>query len=561
MAVDADAPRRTLSAAIRPVPLHRRLYGFGSIYGKTIRDSRLAFIIAAGMLAGLTFALGAAIPSVFPTAEARHEIDTLIGGMPASMVNLFGKPDGLGTFGGYLSWKYGATFALGAALWSILALSGTLAGEAGRGSLDFVAVTPFGKRRIALEKLAGHLTMLVIALLLLAVSVTISSNVYGNPSLGDPVPPLGAIGFALWVGFIALFFGGLALALSPILGRAGSAGVAALAMIVLWVTNGLEILGPVATLSPFHWTHDHIALIGEYDWAGLALVGLVALAFLAIGIELFARRDLGITAGLGLPTLPADVLGVRGPVSRAFGEQLPRALAWGIGLFVFGALLASIVKSMTAQLANDPSLVGAFEVVFPNFDLASAGGFLQLYAQLFYIAAGFAGATFVSKWASDETGGRLEAILTTPLSRARWLVAGAVGAVVAIVVMTVLLAAGIGLGAAAGGLDASRPLVGSVALGLYSAAIVGVGFAVGGLWRTSLAAEIAALVVVATYLVDLLAPALKLPEAVHQLALTAHFGEPMVGTWDATGVVASLVILVVGVGLGAWGVRRRDIAR
>ena len=216
---------------------------------------------------------------------------------------------------------------------------------------------------------------------------------------------------------------------------------------------------------------------------------------------------------------------------------------------------------MTAQLANDPSLVGAFEVVFPNFDLASAGGFLQLYAQLFYIAAGFAGATFVSKWASDETGGRLEAILTTPLSRARWLVAGAVGAVVAIVVMTVLLAAGIGLGAAAGGLDASRPLVGSVALGLYSAAIVGVGFAVGGLWRTSLAAEIAALVVVATYLVDLLAPALKLPEAVHQLALTAHFGEPMVGTWDATGVVASLVILVVGVGLGAWGVRRRDIAR
>ena len=36
----------------------------------------------------------------------------------------------------------------------------TLAGEASRGSLDFVAATPFGKRRIALEKLAAHLTML-----------------------------------------------------------------------------------------------------------------------------------------------------------------------------------------------------------------------------------------------------------------------------------------------------------------------------------------------------------------------------------------------------------------
>ena len=53
--------------------------------------------------------------------------------------------------------------SLGTALWSILALSGTLAGEASRGSLDFVAAAPFGKRRIALEKLAAHLTMLWLA--------------------------------------------------------------------------------------------------------------------------------------------------------------------------------------------------------------------------------------------------------------------------------------------------------------------------------------------------------------------------------------------------------------
>ena len=39
-----------------------------------------------------------------------------------------------------MSWKYGAIFALGTALWSILALSSTLASEASRGSLDFVAV-------------------------------------------------------------------------------------------------------------------------------------------------------------------------------------------------------------------------------------------------------------------------------------------------------------------------------------------------------------------------------------------------------------------------------------
>jgi len=88
-----------------------------------------------------------------------------------------------------------------------------------------------------------------------------------------------------------------------------------------------------------------------------------------------------------------------------------------------------------------------------------------------------------------------------------------------------------------------------------------VGVAVGGLWRTSLAAEITALVVVATYLIDLVAPPLKLPDWVHQLALTAHFGQPMLGIWDPVGIVACLVIAVGGIALGAWGIARRDIGR
>ena len=37
---------------------------------------------------------------------------------------------GSGTLGGYMTWKYGAIFGMGTALWSIMALSGTLAGEA-----------------------------------------------------------------------------------------------------------------------------------------------------------------------------------------------------------------------------------------------------------------------------------------------------------------------------------------------------------------------------------------------------------------------------------------------
>jgi putative exporter of polyketide antibiotics len=103
-------------------------------------------------------------------------------------------------------------------------------------------------------------------------------------------------------------------------------------------------------------------------------------------------------------------------------------------------------------------------------------------------------------------------------------------------------------------------MAGSATLGLYAAALAGVGFAIGGLFRTSIAAEIVALVVVATYLIDLIAPALRLPDWVHRLALTAHMGQPMVGAWDAGGIVACLVLAAGGLAVGAWGMGRRDVA-
>jgi polyether ionophore transport system permease protein len=561
MAIQAGSPERV--AAFPPIPLRRKLYGFGSIYGKTIRDSRLAFIIAAGLLGGMALLMGAAVSTIFPTPAARLEVDALFGGIPESMMRLFGNVGKIGadvgTLGGYVTFKYSAIFALGTAIWSIMALSGTLAGEARRGSLDFVAAAPFGKRRIALEKLAAHLTLLWLAMVVLALMTTFSSNVFGNAELGDHISLLSAAGFALWIGCLAMFFGGLAFALSPLLGRAGSAGVAGVAMAALWLANGMNVGGPLLVLSPYAWTFDHVPLVGVYDWLPVALVGVIGVGLLAVGIELFSRRDLGVTAGLSLPQMPAAVLGVHGPTSRAFGDQLPRALSWGIGLGLVGILYTSLAGSLADTIMSSGGIQESFKLIFPDADFASVGGWMQFYAELLFIAVGFAGATLVSKWASDEGDGRLEMALATPLARAQWVVAGGVAALGAVALITVLFAAGVAIGSAIGGLSSGDSLVGSISLGLYAAAVVGIGVAVGGLWRTSLAAEIAALFVVATYLLDLVVPALNLPDWLHQLALTTHFGKPMIGEWDMVGVAVCLAIAVGGILLGAWGMTRRDV--
>ena len=148
-------------------------------------------------------------------------MDELVGTIPPSMAGLVGNPSKVGTLGGFINWKYGPFFALGAGLWSILALSGTLAGEARRGSLDFVAAAPFGKRRIALEKLAAHLTVMGSRWSFLAVATTWRLDVFGDASLGDEIPPRPPSASRCGSGFIGLVFGGLAFALAPLIGRAG----------------------------------------------------------------------------------------------------------------------------------------------------------------------------------------------------------------------------------------------------------------------------------------------------------------------------------------------------
>jgi hypothetical protein len=61
------------------------------------------------------------------------------------------------------------------------------------------------------------------------------------------------------------------------------------------------------------------------------------------------------------------------------------------------------------------------------------------------------------------------------------------------------------------------------------------------------------IVVVATFLIDLLIPALGLPNDVRQIALTAHLGQPMIGVWDWAGVAACLVLTFGGLMIGGWG--------
>ena len=76
-----------------------------------------------------------------------------------------------------------------------------------------------------------------------------------------------------------------------------------------------------------------------------------------------------------------------------------------------------------------------------------------------------------------------------------------------------------------------------------------------------LAAGVTALLVIATFLIDTLGAALKLPDPILQLSLFKHLGQPMAGIYDPVGITAAVVMAIGGLALGAWGMTRRDLGK
>jgi len=556
-------PAPPLAPTITGPSLPSRIYGFGSIFGKTMRDSRRAILVVSILLGLTLIGVSNAIVAEFNTPQSRQGLANIVAAVPPILQGLAGKPVNVETLGGYLQYKYGTFFPLILSLWSILALSATLAAEARRGSLEFVAATPFARRRIALEKLLAHVAGLTIASVVTFLSLLlVGQTVHGLP--GDEIPVQAAVGYALWLGLLALAAGSLAFALAPFVGRGSAAGVAGAVMFGGFIINGYQAaitsIAPLANLTWFGWTSNHIPLAGVYDWTSLLPVAIVALVMLVIGVEAFARRDIGATSPIPTPSLPRALVGLRGPGGRAFGQGLPSALGWGVGIFLFAFAIAGSGRSFIDQLGESPEFVQLLGAVFPGFDIASVGGWLQLlYIEFGMILAGLAAATLVSVWASDETSGRLELLLATPLSRVRWFASGWAAILGGVVVFTVIASLGIALGAAIAGGDIAGPVVGSLVLGVYAAALAGIGVAVGGVFGTSYAAPFVAVFVIVTWFVGIIGPALGLPEIFHDLALTSHYGFTMLGQWDVVGIVASIALAVGGLALGAWGFGRRDL--
>ncbi len=558
-----EAPARPLHVDGRPSP-RERVYGLGTIFAKSVRDSRRG-ILGAGLGLGLlVFFTASQVLVEFGTAAARAQLAALPGQLPPMFRGLLGEPINVGTLGGFLSWRTLNFMALIVGAWSIVALSGTLAGEAARGSLDLVVATPRPRISVAAQKAAGHVAAVAVAMGILALFLWAAAAAFGTLP-GDGIALGDALSHAAWMGLMGIVPGSLAWAVAPAMGRGASRGIAVVVMIASFTVHGFRetvpLFASLDAVSYFGLTAGHRPIAGVSDAASLAVVGAVAVLLLVIGAVLFQGRDIGSAraSAIVLPRLP---FGLGGPLARAFADRFGVATWWGLGLGAFGLVYALQADAFAESLNAVPQMREMIQRFFPNVDITSTGGILQLVFFGFgTLLAAIAAAMVAGGWASDESEGRLEMVLSTPRSRLGWALRSGSGAMLGVAWFGILTGALLAFGTVLQGDDPGLPFAGALVLALYAAALTGVGIAVGGLVRPGLAAAVAGGLGLAFYLLDTLGSAIGLPDALLELSLTQHLGEPMAGTFDPVGMAACAAIAAAGAALGAVGLARRDIAR
>jgi ABC-2 type transport system permease protein len=284
---------------------------------------------------------------------------------------------------------------------------------------------------------------------------------------------------------------------APHLGRGGALAAGGLTLFGSYMVDAyassVSSLEAVEPLSYFSLTAHHRPLAGVEDWASVGVLIAVNLVLLAVGVLLFTRRDLLVPTG-GRVRPPSVGLFLRGPFTRSLGERMPAAIVWGLGLALFGAIVAGSVDEFVKALTSNPQVLAMIQQIFPDANVTTAPGFLQLaFFSEAILFTSVATALLLAGWSSDENERRLELLLAAPVTRVGWAIRSGLAVLAAIGVMTVIFIAGVIVStatqAAAG--DLGRVAGGVAVLGLYAMALAGVGLAVGGLVRPGLAAPVA----------------------------------------------------------------------
>jgi ABC-2 type transport system permease protein len=522
------------------------LAGTGALTRLALRLDRVRLIVWVLILGGMPYATAAQYKQLYPTEDALQAVSGVVSN--PSLVAMNGPMFGV-SLGGLTTWKTGATELILIALMSLFTVVRHSRAEEEAGRLELIGSGVLGRY----APLSAALVTVVMVDAVTAVLVALGLLAAGLPAAGS-------IAFGLVVGLTGVLFAAVAAVAAQLFESARAAnGAAAAVLAVAYLLRAIGDTGPtwLTWASPLGWGM-RMRPFDNVRWWVPALVLVLAVVLAAIAYTLAGRRDLG--AGL-LPQRPAPA--AAGPhLNGAFGLawRLHRGnlIGWTIGMAAGGGAMGGAAKgiqnafNVNQKVADMLSRLGGSKALADAY-LAAVFGIVGLVVAAYPVQVSL-------RLRAEESAGRVEPLLATPVGRLRWAASHLVFALLgtALLLAVAGLAAGLAYGVQAHdtGHQVGRLLAAAMVQLPAAWVLAGLAVALFGLVPRLTSLSWAALIV--CLLVLDLGALLGLSQWVLDVSPFAHLPK-LPGVFSATPLVWLTGVAVVLGAAGLAGFRRRDI--
>jgi ABC-2 type transport system permease protein len=515
-----------------------------------LRRDRLRLPIWILGVVGFFTLMAASFPSIYPTEQERQARAALMENPTAMAFRGPGHGFEDYTYGAILAHELMGYASIAVALMSIFLVVRHTRAEEESGRLELIRSSVVGRYAAPV----AALTVVIGANIAIVALFT-----FILPVLSGDYSFTGSLAFGLSVGSVGIVFAGVG-AVTAQLTEYGR-GASSMGVLFLGVVYLLRAIGDVqenllSWLSPVGWAQATRAYVDERWWPLMISVVFLILV-LTVVFVLINRRD--VAAGI-LPQKPGPANAsafISHPFGFALRQQRGGIIGWSVGLLVVGVAFGSLIGDVEVFIDDNPQL----EEYLATIGGASlVDGFLGLLVMVMaFMSTGFA-VQSAMRVRSEESEGRAEPLLSTALSRQRWLGSYLI---VALLGSALILLAGAGAVGLVAAIDQADPglLYGTLGAGLaYVPAIwlvVGLVAVLFGMLPKALA--VPWLMLIYSSFIGLFGDMLQVPGWMSALSPFEYVPDLPGGEFQVFPVT---VLALLGVGLllaGLYGFRRRDL--
>ncbi len=258
---------------------------------------------------------------------------------------------------------------------------------------------------------------------------------------------------------------------------------------------------------------------------------------------------------------------LRALVVAHLSDRRRSVLAWGLPLGLMSAFIVAIFPSIQEPIAKAvQSYPTGLKEAFGIGRLTNVEQYLQaeMLSLIVPLAVGYLAVRAVaSGLAGAAETGRLDVVLSSPVSRSRVVAAGFLASAVELAAVLVVTGALTGVGSllAGAGLDAGDAAAGFANVWPLALLFAGLGIVVCGFsLRTSVVTGSVAGVLVAMYVIDLIGRLDTSLSGVRYASVFKYYGNAIEDGIEPLAFVGVTLVAVLLAALGAWLFDRRDLA-